>query len=177
MKVFFVHHALREKGNPPSDKDGLKPLGVNDAKVTAELLKDISAKNKIVAIYTSPYYRCRKTADIINGALNVPIYEETRFNEFENIFAVLSGKEIESGTESWVDCQVRVMSAIKDIVNTYEENDVVVCVTSGANITAFVNLAYGIEPREDSPLPWIPSCSPIGFNIEKSNFKEFEREL
>ena len=66
MKIIYVHHALRQVGNPPSQDDKIQPLGIQDAETTAELLKIMSDKSKSTfkAIYTSPYYRCAKTAEI-----------------------------------------------------------------------------------------------------------------
>ena len=68
MKIIYIHHALRAVGNPPTQNDGIQPLGIKDAETTAELLKGMSDKSKSTfrAIYTSPYYRCSKTAEIIN---------------------------------------------------------------------------------------------------------------
>jgi broad specificity phosphatase PhoE len=68
------------------------------------------------------------------------------------------------------ECQKRIREAIKDIVFKYDDNDAVICVTSGVNITAFISLAFKIQPSEDFPFPWVPSCSPIAFDIDKSCF-------
>lgn len=172
MKIIYVHHALRNLGNPPSQEDDIMPLGVKDAENTAELLKTMldNSKSKFKAIYTSPYYRCKKTAKIINKHLNLPIYEEPRFNEFNKVFQVLQNEKSITKTESWLECQIRIRNAIKDIVNKYNEDDTVICVTSGVNITAFISLAFKIQPSDNLPFPWVPSCSPIGFDIDKDCF-------
>lgn len=172
MKIFYVHHALRKIGNPPSQDDGILPLGIKDAENTAELFKMISenSKSKFRAIYTSPYYRCAKTAEIINKHMNLPVYEEPRFNEFHNVFEVLAKEKTNAKTETWLECQTRIRDAIKDIVNKYDDDDAVICVTSGVNITAFIGLAFKIPASESCPFPWVPSCSPIGFDIDKTCF-------
>ena len=170
MKIIYIHHALRDKGNPPSQEDGIQALGIKDAENTAELLNMMAKNGNFKAIYTSPYYRCRKTAEIINKLTNVPIYDEPRLNEFNNVFETLSG-QAEKNKETWLDCQLRLRDAIKDIVFKYEDSDTVVCVTSGVNITAFISLAFRIEPSNNLPFPMVPSCSPIGFDIDKSHFK------
>ena len=172
MRIIYVHHALRQVGNPHSQDDKIQPLGIQDAETTAELLKMMSDKSKSTfkAIYTSPYYRCAKTAEIINKHINVPIYEEPRFNEFNKVFDVIEGNKTITKTESWVDCQIRIRNAIKDIVNQYDDRDTVICVTSGVNITAFISLAFKIQPNENLPFPLVPSCSPIGFDIDKNCF-------
>lgn len=172
MKIIYVHHALRQKGNPPTQEDGIQPLGIKDAEVTAELLKTMSdnSKSKFKAIYTSPYFRCAKTAEIINKHINLPIFEEPRFNEFNNVFNAVNGNKTITETETWSECQTRIREAIKDIVFKYDDNDTVICVTSGVNISAFIGLAYKIPISEDIPFPWVPSCSPICFEIDKSCF-------
>ena len=172
MKIIYVHHALRDVGNPPSQDDKIQPLGIKDAETTAELLKVMKEKSKSTfkAIYTSPYYRCSKTAETINKHINLPIFEEPRLNEFNKVFEVIQGGKIVAKTESWLECQTRIREAIKDIVNLYDENDTVICVTSGVNITAFIGLAYKIPASDNLPFPWVPSCSPIGFDIDKSCF-------
>ena len=170
MKIIYVHHALRDLGNPPTQEDGIKPLWIKDAGIVAELLKIMGERQNIKAIYTSPYFRCAKTAEIINKYINVPIFEDPRFNEFKKVFQVLHGDELVTKTETWLDCQLRIREAIGDIVNKYEDTDTVVCVTSGVNITAFISLAFKIEPSESLPFPMVPSCSPIGFDIDKTCF-------
>ena len=170
MKIFYVHHALRALGNPPSQNDDITPIGEEDAKIVAEILQKISEKRKIKAIYTSPYLRCAKTAKIINEKINVPIFEEPRFNEFNKVFEAVEGNKTIIKTESWKDCQKRIRAAIKDIVFSYNEEDTVVCVTSGVNISAFIGLAFKLPPSENMPFPWVPSCSPIGFDIDRSSF-------
>lgn len=170
MKIIYVHHALRQVGNPPSQDDKIQPLGLQDAEIVAELMKMMSEYSNIKAIYTSPYFRCAKTAEIINKHLNVPIYEEPRLNEFNKVFDVIEGNKTITKTESWVDCQIRIRNAIKDIINKYDNRDTVICVTSGVNITAFISLAFKIPASDNLPFPWVPSCSPIGFEIDKSCF-------
>ena len=170
MKIIYVHHALRQVGNPPSQDDKIQPLGLQDAEIVAELMKMMSEYSNIKAIYTSPYFRCAKTAEIINKYINLPIYEDPRLNEFNKVFEVIEGGISTTKTETWTECQNRIREAIKDIVFKYDDNDTVICVTSGVNITAFIGLAYKIPASENLPFPWVPSCSPIGFEIDKSCF-------
>lgn len=172
MKIIYIHHALRQVGNPPTQEDKIHPVGIKDAETTAELLKIMSdkSKSKFKAIYTSPYYRCAKTAEIINKYINLPIYEDDRLNEFNEIFDVIENGNSVTKTETWKECQDRIREAIKDIVFKYDDNDTVICVTSGVNITAFISLAYKIPVSNNLPFPWVPSCSPIGFEIDKNDF-------
>ena len=64
MKIIYCHHAERAV-NPKklrSQEDDLTSNGIKDAELVSELL----ANEKITAIYTSNFYRCKKTAQIIN---------------------------------------------------------------------------------------------------------------
>ena len=40
MKIFYIHHALRDIGNPPTQEDGLKELGIKDANIVADIFED-----------------------------------------------------------------------------------------------------------------------------------------
>lgn len=165
MKIFYVHHALRDTGNPPTQDDGLKELGIEDAKITSKIFENGTKYFDIKAIYTSPFFRCKETARIINENLNVEIIEDERFNEFGSVCYEDNKKE------TWEECQCRIMNAIKDIVFKYDEKDAILCVTSGVNLTAFINIAYNLKPSNAHPFPMVSSCSPIGFEINKNNFK------
>lgn len=160
MKIIFVHHAHRAVGNPPCRDDDLTELGYEDAKLNAKLLKQIDVK----AFYTSPYFRCRRTADILNAGRNLPVFEDDRLNEFGMM-------KLDNQKETWVDLQTRIMQTVKDIVYKYSEDDKVIVVTSGVNVVGFLNLVYGVKQSKKAPFIGIPSCSPLIFDIDKSHFK------
>lgn len=164
MKIFYVHHALRDTANPPTQEDGLKELGIKDANILADILADGQNHMNIKAIYTSPFYRCKETAKIINKHINAPVIEDERLNECGSVFY---GEK----RESWKQCQKRIIAALKDIVFSYNDHDTIICVTSGVNLTGFICAAYKIKPSNKLPYPMVPSCSPIGFEITKDNFK------
>lgn len=164
MKILYVHHGLRDSGKIPNQDDKLHYLGIKDAKIVAKILNMLPKKFNVKAIYTSTYFRCRETARLINKYINVPIIDEPRFNEFTQ--SINDGGK----NESWLECQNRIRSGIKDIVDKYEDDDFVICVTSGVNITSFISLAYKIQPSDDLPFPMVPSCSPICFDIDKNCF-------
>lgn len=162
MKIFYVHHANRKIKDKPSQNDTITKLGEEDAKIMSKIFEKMKNKFNIKAIYTSSFLRCKKTAQIINRKLNVPIYEDDRLNEFKSI-----------EKETWTDCQKRVMSVLKEIVYKYDNSDTVICVTSGVNLTAFIVAAYNLKPDEYLPFPIVNTCTPIGFEISKDNFKGF----
>ena len=164
MRVIYCHHAMREFGNPAGPNDDITKLGEQDADLAGQIL--IAKKNQIKAIYTSPYYRCRKTADIINKYIGVEVFEDSRLNEYT---MWIDGVK----QENWVDLQNRMTASLKDIVEKYGDNNdnAVVVVTSGVNVVAFINLAYRLKPSENAPFIWIPSCSPMVFDLDKSHFE------
>ena len=160
MKMIFVHHANRQKGNPPSQDDDITSLGEQDAIITAQLLKRAQEQGmNIKAIFSPPIKRCMKTAKIISDELSLEITEEPRFDEFGSV-----------PHESWVELQNRVREALFDIVCKFDNNDAVVCINSGFNIVAFMQLAFYLPPSKKAPFVHIPSCSPLVFEVTKENF-------
>lgn len=154
MNIVYCHHAQRVYTG--SQKDDITDLGEKDAELVGQFIKQIP---NVKAIYTSPYFRCLETARIINKSLNVPIIEEDRFNEFVS----------KENKETWVDLQRRVIAGIKDIVNKYNDEDSIICVTSGVNIAGFLDWNLGLEPSENMQFLGIISCSPIIFKYNKKS--------
>ncbi len=160
MRIMYIHHANRKKGNPPTQEDGITSVGKRDAVLVSKMIGEYGSNGaKFRAIYTSPFKRCLKTAKIINKRLGVEIVEEPRFNEFRSV-----------KDETWLDLQNRVRDALHDIVSKYNGDDIVVCVTSGVNVVAFMQLALKVKPSENAPFIGLPSCSPMVFVINKENF-------
>ncbi len=146
--------------NKLTQQDGLTALGIKDAKNIAKYLAKISEREKIVAIHTSQFYRCRKTAEILNKYIKVPIIIDKGFDEFKSVEG-----------ETWTDCQNRIMTSINKIVKKYKDDEMVICVASGVNIAGFINSAYNLPASEDTPFLWVGMCSPIVFNYNKKNKK------
>lgn len=157
MKIIYVHHAEREKlGNRDNPEIGnaedLTSDGVTDVELVSKRFADI----KITGIVTSPYVRCKHTAEIINKYHNVPIIEDKRFNEIDYY-----------NNELFVPFLKRNIEAIDDIVKKYNDDDVIVCVTSGVNLTAFICYFYNLEPNENTPWSQAIQSSPVAFTIGK----------
>ena len=150
MKLIYVHHAERDVRFGVNQENDITENGVKQALLVAENLKNV----RITAIYSSQYKRCKHTAEIINQYHNLPIYEDERFNEAQP-------------GESWNSVQQRNMDAIDVIVNKSNNDDIVLCVTSGVNVSAFIFYILGIKASEHNP--WIQAglCSPLYFMIEK----------
>lgn len=157
MNIIYIHHANRQIcNNNPTENDDITEIGEEDAKLVGKLLDIAQSKNaNIKAIYSSSFYRCTKTANIINANLHLPIIIDDRLNEI--------GKD-----EDWLSLQNRTRSCIIDITQKYTESDSVICVTSGANIASFISLANKQEPSKDTAIIGVPACCPLIFKIDKS---------
>lgn len=163
MNIIYCHHANRNKSKLPSNTDDITPIGEQDAMIVAELLKLAKDSGVTVsAIYTSNFYRCVRTAHLINKHLDAPILEDSRLNEFGSV-----------EKESWLDAQQRVKEVILELIGKHEDNETVICVTSGVNIAPFICLNFGIDIDENTPFVRVPSCSPIMFEFPKNKFMGF----
>lgn len=160
MKIIYCHHAQRDV-NPKtrrSQDDDLTENGIKDAELVSELL----SKEKLTAIYTSNFYRCKKTAQIINRAFGVPIIEEPRFNEVGSFEG-----------EEWKESLQRNMEALDNIVTKYNDDAVILCVTSGINLSAFVCWNLDAKPHKNFPFMGATNCAPIEFySPSKITFRE-----
>ena len=154
MQILYVHHADRNRDkNIPRQEQDITENGKKEAELLAEKLKQVN----VTAIYTSPYIRCKHTAEIINEFVKAPIYEEERFNEMKN-------------GETWKELQVRNMNAIDDIIHKYKEDDFIICVTSGVNLSAFVYYFTGMKPDNNNPWIQAVTCSPVLFSTNNKCF-------
>ena len=156
MKLVYIHHAERdmssiaEWGTLERTFDDITESGKKRTEFLAEKIKN----EKITAIITSPYLRCKHTAEIMNKYHNLNIIEDDRFNE------------IQKG-EEWENLLKRNMEAIDDIANKYSDDSIIICVTSGVNISAFICYTYKITPSNDVPWSQAADLSPVIFNIKK----------
>lgn len=156
MKIIYMHHAERDKssnaewGSLERTFDDITEIGKKQAELLAERFKN----EKISAIISSPYLRCMHTAEIINKYHNIQIKQDSRFNEIQK-------------NEEWESLLKRNMEAIDDIVKSYSDDDVILCVTSGVNISAFICYTYNIIPTNDVPFSQACDISPVVFNIKK----------
>ena len=150
MKIIYCHHAERDVDPRKlrSQDDDLTDNGIKDAELVSELL----ANQKINAIYTSTFYRCKKTAQIINRTLNIPIVEEERFNEVGSVEG-----------EEWKNALQRNIDAIVNIQEKFNDDATILCITSGINLSAFVCWNLKLKPNKYFPFMGASNCSPITF--------------
>ena len=161
MRIIYMHHAERDIGPNHNDpilrqEEDITETGIQECELLGKEFTTNNNEYKIKAIYTSPYKRCVHTAAIINKYLNVPIIEDARLNE------CTEKEEMRSG-----DLYKRIMSSIDDIVNQYNNDDDILVVTSGINITGFICYFYNIDPTTRPPLTQGTFCSPVNFYINK----------
>lgn len=146
MKIIYLHHAERDTKGGVNQENDITENGIKEVELLAEKAKNLNIK----AIYTSPYLRCKHTAEIINKYNNAPIIEDPRFNECD----------IE-----WDEFLKRNMEAIDHIVKNNKDEDTIVCVTSGVNLSAFICYFYGLKPTKDIPYTQAMACCPICFQV------------
>jgi len=155
MQILYVHHAERDRMNKSIDRQlqDITENGIKESELLAEKLKQV----KVTAIYTSPYLRCTHTAKIINKYNNAPIYEEDRFNELNN-------------GETWKEFQIRHFNALNEIIKKHNENDFIICISSGVNLSAFIYYFTKKEPSNDNPWIQALTISPVLFSTNNKVF-------
>lgn len=158
MNIIYCHHANHILQNDLMENENISDLEVKDATLCSQLISKTISENglNIKAIYTPNNNISKKTAEIINSKLNVPIILDKRFDEYRS-----------RESESWVECQNKIMNAVKDLISIYDNNDTIICVTSGVNIAGFINVAYGLKSSRNAPFLNILSCTPILFKFNK----------
>ena len=164
MQIFYVHHAMRAKGNPSTQQDGITALGERDAGIAGEILAEYFLKynKKLVGIFSAPEFRHAETSKLLNTSLKSSVFFDERLSEMKCY----------DKSESWSAVQSRIRDAIKDVVMKYDDKDAcAVMVTSGVNLAGFVATAYKLMPSDEAPFPCVISCSPIAFQIDKSFFE------
>ena len=150
MQILYVHHADRDRSNKHIDRQlqDITENGIQDANLLAEKLKELNIN--ITAIYTSPYLRCKHTAEIINKYHKTKIIEEPKFNEMNN-------------SETWKEFSLRNMEGIDNIIKKHNENDFIICVSSGVNLSPFIYYFNNIIPTNNSPKIQALTTSPVLF--------------
>ena len=155
MRIIYLHHAEREKTENRHDKElgnleDITQRGVKQTELLAERLSDLN----LTAIITSPYVRCKHTAEIINKYHNLEIVEDDRFNEIDYY-----------NNETFEDMLKRNIEAIDDITKKYDDKSIILCVTSGVNLSAFICYFYNLPPSEDTPWAQAMDLTPVNFSI------------
>ena len=153
MNIVYVHHAERDHGRRdiPRQEQDITEDGIMEAKL---LMKKMHLIHPTV-IYSSPYLRCVHTSEILNEEVQLPIIMDNRLNEFN------------PGKETFQEFLERNMNCIDDIIQKYGEDDTVLCVTSGVNLSAFMCYFTGGVPSGDSPRCQGLTISPVLFTTDR----------
>lgn len=156
MKIIFVHHAHRKKDKTGKQLDKVTNIGKQDIKTTAKIMKAGKQQGiNFKAVFCAPTKRHIDTAKAIGKRVSAPVFTDNALNEKQS-------------TENWLKTQVRVRNFIGEILHTYKPEDAVVCVTSGVNVVAFLQIIFKLKPSPDAPFIGVPSCSPLVFDIDNN---------
>jgi len=156
VKIIYLHHAHRDLSDGINQENGLTKVGIQEAEATRDILKDLD----IHAIYVGEFIRYKLTADIINSH-GSPISIDKRLNEV--------------GSEGYTDYKdgmeklnKRTHAFLNDIIAKHGNDENVLCITSGINITSFINYFFkGDILKGLSQVGAIGIC-PIVFELDKN---------
>lgn len=151
MKLVYVHHAERDRSNKdiPRQEQDITLDGIKEAELLAKKIPLLG----VTKIYSSEYIRCIHTAEILNKNLGLDIILEPRFNEKET-------------GETWKEFLDRNKAAIQDIIDNGVKEDVVLCISSGVNLSAFVSYFDGADDAFCQAL----TMSPVLFKTKDDFF-------
>ena len=151
MKIVYVHHAERDFSNKEIDpqEHDITEDGIKEAELLAKKVHLLG----VTKIYSSEYIRCIHTAEILNKNLGLDIIVDKRFNEKET-------------GETWKEFLDRNKAAIQDIIDNGNKEDVVLCISSGVNLSAFVSYFDG----SDNAFCQALSMSPVLFKTKDDFF-------
>ena len=105
---------------------------------------------EIVKVTNAQVLQCQNTS----GTLSIST--DSRNINLDNVYLPLKGEKFDGH------------NFIKDAVEKHDNDSTIIFVTSGVNLSGFICFAYNIEPNENIPFPLVPSCSPIGFDYDKT---------
>ena len=72
--------------------------------------------------------------------------------------------------ETWREFSIKNMQGINDIVKKHNDNDFIICVSSGVNLSPFIYYFNNIEPNNDSPKIQALTTSPVLFSTNNKVF-------
>lgn len=155
MKFIYVHHAERDRSNKnvPRQEQDITERGVQEATLLEKKINDLG----VTKIYSSTYKRCLHTANILNKNKKLEIIKEERLNEWDK-------------NETFKYFLERNIEAIDEIKRNSNEDDVIMCITSGINLSAFVCYFTNSTPSDNSPRIQGITISPVLFSTNKQVF-------
>lgn len=152
MKIVYMHHADRDVRDGFNQENPITENGVKEAEILGEMWKGTSVK----AIYLGDYIRYEQTAQIINKGIEAPMIKDSRLNEHK-------GK-----LESFETFEQRTHDFIKEVIEKHNNDDIVFCVTSGANLSKFISFFIKGENIEGFKFIQAVGICPIMFHYDKN---------
>jgi broad specificity phosphatase PhoE len=140
----------------------LNETGRQQAQAVADILCQALPKEQVKAIYSSPLERAMETAEPISCAFGLQIIPrdgliETHYGEWQNksvkgLSRLKVWKRVQAapslfsfpGGESFGEAQNRIVSELKDLVERYEEKEIVLCVSHADPIKLAVAYFTGL---------------------------------
>ena len=158
MLIVYMHHADRDLSKGQNQDN---PITEHE-KREADAIGDIFGTRKfpVTCIYTGDYVRYHQTNELINKHLQVPIYNDSRLNEID-----CTGKEYEK----------RIHNFIHDIIVKHNNDEIVICMTSGVALTCFMSY-FMKEPIKGFSYAQGTTVSPVNFCYDKDYIKPFINE-
>lgn len=185
MKLYLTRHGQTDwnlKGLVQGRVDiDLNDNGINQAKITAEKLKD----TQLDLIICSPLKRAKQTADIINENRNIPIIYDDRiierdFGEFQGVVAEFSKAEFlwdfkkehdKRYGESLRDFFKRVYELLDEVQIKYSDKKVLLVCHGGVSIP--IQCYFNGIPQQGR-LPYgIKNCEVVSFDFDKCADKNY----
>jgi broad specificity phosphatase PhoE len=164
----------------------LNAVGREQARGLAESLAAVP----IAAVYSSDLRRASETAEIVSGALKLPLHVDAALRELDvgawagHTLAELrarhpepvarwekSGQRGWTGGESHEQMAARVFAAIRSIAGAHEEDDVLV-VSHGGPIRALKALAAGVDyPSDRRSVPRTENCEVFTIAVREDSIR------
>lgn len=150
MKIVYMRHANRDYSVGTSQKNPITANGKKMAKLLGEMMKELPVQT----IYCGEYLRYEQTAELVNKHIKAPIVKDKRINEWL------------SKEESRESLQKRTHEFLKEIIAKHGNEDMIFCVTSGANINEWLTFFNDYKPNEKFFMQ-LGDISPIIFHYKK----------
>lgn len=151
MRIVYIHHAHRDMSKGKTQENSITDYGAKEAAILGEVLREV----KVKTIYSGDYIRYNQTVELINKYIKVPVVVDSRLNEWVG------------GTESKESLKNRTHEFLKEIISKYDDEDMVLCVTSGVNLSEFVTFFYKAKPIKGFQFMQAAGICPIVFEYQR----------
>lgn len=177
MKIVYIKHAQKDNLGEENQKPGFKnqenrltAFGIKEAEMVANALKE---EVDFSAIYIGEFCRYKLTADIVNFG-NAPVIVDKRLNEsgsddeFAGVVIDNENKKAIYARQAEV-LNNRTHEFLNEIIQKHDNDDCVLCVSSGVNLGAFMSFFFSGEKIKMFEVVYATNLSPIVFELDKNN--------